>query len=195
MSHPNHTRFPLLAGPALALALLGLSACKGEDITRTFGLVRDAPDEFQVTTRAPLSMPPDFTLRAPRPGAERPQEESARRGAEATLAPQSALRSDGGAVTPGQSALVAAAGPAVSDEVRAKINSESVNDSTNRSITDRLMFWRTAEPAGTVVDPTREAQRLRQNSALGQDVQQGDTPIIQRKSSGGDLGGLLDRIF
>ena len=45
----------------------GLAACSGDELTRTFGLTRDAPDEFQVTTRAPLSMPPDFTLRPPRP--------------------------------------------------------------------------------------------------------------------------------
>ena len=61
---------------ALALPLLSallLSGCGGDDISRSFGLQRDAPDEFQVSTRAPLSMPPDFTLRAPRPGAARPQ--------------------------------------------------------------------------------------------------------------------------
>ncbi len=191
MLHHYSTRFTVLAG----LALCGLSACKGEDITRTFGLVRDAPDEFQVTTRAPLSMPPDFTLRAPQPGADRPQEESARNAAQATLAPQTALRSDGGAVTPGQAALLAAAGPPVSADVRARVNSESGSDGVNRSITDRLMFWKTAEPSGIVLDPTREAQRLRQNAALGQSLTQGDTPIIQRKTNGGALGGLLDNIF
>lgn len=190
MSNSHRIKFSLIAG----LAVLGLSACKGEDITRTFGLVRDAPDEFQVTTRAPLSMPPDFTLRAPRPGADRPQEESARDAAEATLAPQAALRSGGGDMTAGQSALVASAGPAVPNDIRRRINTESTS-ATNRSITDRLMFWKTAEPPGTVIDPTREAQRLRQNAALGQSLQQGDTPIIQRKTNGGALGGLLDNIF
>ena len=48
---------PALA--ALALAAL-LPAC-GDSTARTLGLVRDAPDEFQVTTRAPLSLPPDMT--------------------------------------------------------------------------------------------------------------------------------------
>ena len=67
--------------------LVLLPGCSGTDITRTFGLVRDAPDEFTVTTRAPLSMPPDSTLRAPRPGATRPQELISRNAAEATLAP------------------------------------------------------------------------------------------------------------
>ena len=78
---------PLL--PLLGALLLG--GCGGEDVSRTFGLQRDAPDEFQVTTRAPLSMPPDFSLRAPRPGAARPQEQTARGAAEAALVPQAAL--------------------------------------------------------------------------------------------------------
>ena len=70
----------------LTCAALGLSACGGdENLSRTFGLVRDAPDEFRVTTRAPLSMPPEFTLRPPRPGAARPQELSERQQAEQAL--------------------------------------------------------------------------------------------------------------
>lgn len=70
-------RIPFLL-PALApLLALGLSACSGDDLSRSFGLTRDTPDEFTVTTRAPLSMPPDYALRPPRPGAARPQEQTA----------------------------------------------------------------------------------------------------------------------
>ena len=43
----------------LALSLPLLAAC-GADTARTFGFTRDAPDEFTVTTRAPLSMPPSL---------------------------------------------------------------------------------------------------------------------------------------
>src|ERR1700759_3338402 len=68
-------------------AVLLLAGCGGNDLSRTFGLTRDAPDEFTVTTRAPLSMPPDFSIRPPQPGAARPQELSARNAAEAALAP------------------------------------------------------------------------------------------------------------
>jgi Protein of unknown function (DUF3035) len=34
------------------------------------------PDEFAVESRAPLTIPPEFNLRPPEPGAPRPQEES-----------------------------------------------------------------------------------------------------------------------
>lgn len=35
---------------------------------------RNAPDEFAVARRAPLTIPPDFALVPPKPGAPRPQE-------------------------------------------------------------------------------------------------------------------------
>jgi hypothetical protein len=43
----------------LVFAATLLAGC-GQDTARTLGLTRDAPDEFQVTTRAPLSMPPSL---------------------------------------------------------------------------------------------------------------------------------------
>ena len=36
------------------------------------------PDEFAVESRAPLTVPPDFDLRPPEPGAPRPQEKTAK---------------------------------------------------------------------------------------------------------------------
>ena len=175
-----NTRF-LLALPCL----LALGACSGDELTRTFGLSRDAPDEFQVTTRAPLSMPPDLTLRPPRPGATRPQELTQQQQAEAALVPEAALNPVGrGANSPGQQALVSAAGRSAPADIRARVDSEAALDTPSRSFTDRLMFWQASPPPGTQVDPTREAARLRQNAALGQSSASGDTPIIQRKRQG-----------
>lgn len=174
---------------AAIACLAGLAAC-GEDVSRTIGLTRDAPDEFTVTTRAPLSMPPDFTLRPPRPGASRPQELSERQQAEATLAPATALGGQTVSMSPGQQALVAAAGPAAPRDIRTKVDEDAQLDQPGRSFTDRLMFWKDTPPGGTSVDPARESQRLRQNAALGQSVETGDTPIIQRRRQG-----ILDSIF
>ena len=86
--------------------------------------------------------------------------------------------------TAGQQALVAAAGRPAPADIRARVDSEAALDSPSRSFTDRLMFWQAAPPPGTPVDPTRESQRLRQNAALGQPTDTGDTPIIQRKRQG-----------
>jgi hypothetical protein len=52
-----------------------LSGCSG--FKRDLGIERTAPDEFAVESRAPLTIPPDFDLRPPQPGAPRPQEVSA----------------------------------------------------------------------------------------------------------------------
>ncbi len=189
MFPPRRCRRLMLGAAPLVVTLaatLPLAAC-GDDMSRTFGLTRDAPDEFQVTTRAPLSMPPTYALRPPRPGASRPQESSAPEGAEAALVPQAALAGPG-ATSPGQDALVQAAGRPAPADIRRRVEADAALDTTGRSLTDRLLFWRSQPTPGVQVDPQREAQRLRENAALGQSAQQGDTPIIQQKRSGGFLG-------
>jgi hypothetical protein len=182
---------PVLSTAALAGAVasvLALGGCSGDDMSRNFGLVRDAPDEFTVSTRAPLSMPPDYTLRVPRPGASRPQEQTPRSAAEAALAPQAALASNSTPETPGQLALLSAAGAPAPADIREKIDQDAAVERADRGFVDRLMFWRSSGPlSGQVVDATRESQRLRENAALGQPAAQGDTPIIQRSSRSGLL--------
>ena len=175
----------------IVLAVL-LSGCGTEDLSRTFGITRDVPDEFVVTTRAPLSMPPNFQLRPPRPGAPRPQEQTASQSAESALSPRTVLGVPEGPDSQGQSALIAAAGGPAPANTRQKVEQEAALDAPNPGLTEKLMFWRKSAPPGVVVDPVREAQRLRQNAALGRSVEAGDTPIIQRKStSSGLLDGLL----
>ena len=174
---------------AALVGALGLTACSGDELTRTFGLSRDAPDEFQVTTRAPLSMPPDFSLRPPQPGASRPQELTARQQAEAALVPDSVNTvPQRGPLTAGEQSLLAASGRPAPANIRADIGREAALDRPNRTVVDRLMFWKSAPPPGTSVDPVRESQRLRQNAALGQSAESGDTPIIQRRRAGSFLG-------
>jgi hypothetical protein len=172
---PNAGRWMALA------AVLALPACTGDELTRNFGLTRDAPDEFTVTTRAPLSMPPDYQLRPPRPGASRPQEQSERQQAEATLAPESILAGPAPSTSPGQQALLTATGPRAPSDIRNKVDEEGQLDAPGPSFTDTLMFWRSPPVPGTAVDPARESQRLRQNAALGQSPEAGNTPIIQPK--------------
>jgi hypothetical protein len=164
-----------------SLALLLLGGC-GEDMSRTFGLQRESPDEFQVTTRAPLSMPPSYALAAPRPGASRPQEQTTRDAAEAVLVPQAAIAAaDSAPMSPATAHIVQAAGPAAPADIRTKVEQESSMERAPRNLADRLMFWRSPPPAGIPVDPQREQQRLRENAALGQSVEVGNTPIIQPK--------------
>jgi hypothetical protein len=180
------TLLSLRAG--LGVALLSLGACSG-DLERTFGLTREAPDEFTVTTRAPLSMPPDYTLSPPRPGASRPQELSAQQAAEAALVPEAALSNNAGPESPGQQALVAQAGPPAPGDIRQRVAAEQNLDTPRQGLTARLLFWRATPVPGAALDPAAESQRLRENAALGQPPTVGQTPIIRdKKQSSGWLG-------
>jgi hypothetical protein len=177
----------------VAVAVAGLLSACGPSTQRTLGFTRDAPDEFAVTTRAPLSVPPALgNLPPPRPGAPRPQELSARQQAEAVLAPSGVLAGQQ-RITPstGESALVASAGGAAPGDIRRRVDEEALRlEQPDRGFVDRLMFWRDPPPPGVAVDPQREAQRLRENAALGRAADEGTTPIIQPRRRG-----LLDGIF
>ncbi|WOK35803.1 DUF3035 domain-containing protein [Sphingomonas sp. C3-2] len=54
---------------SLGLAAITLSACASGGLEN-----RSRPDEFAVSRKAPLVIPPDFALVPPKPGAPRPQE-------------------------------------------------------------------------------------------------------------------------
>jgi hypothetical protein len=74
----HHTRGTRRAVFALSLlGATGVSLLPGcADMKKAIGLEKSTPDEFAVESRAPLTMPPDFQLRPPQPGATRPQEKS-----------------------------------------------------------------------------------------------------------------------
>lgn len=52
---------------AISAALAGCSG--GDNVREVLGINRSAPDEFAVVSRPPLSVPPDFRLVTPKPGA------------------------------------------------------------------------------------------------------------------------------
>ena len=193
LARPQLAR-PQLARHALLLAAVGLLAACGQDTSRSFGFTRDAPDEFATARRVPLSLPPDYALRPPTPGAPRPQETSARDGAEATLLGVTSAATGAGAQSRGEEALLSQAGPAPttpSEALRRRVDEESRRlDMPPRTLADRLIFWQPAPAPGTPVDPTAEARRLRENAALGRDVTSGNTPIIERRRKG-----LLEGLF
>lgn len=180
-----------LIAPATIVVLL--CGCSASSLSRTFGLTRDSPDEFTVVTRAPLSMPPDFNLRPPEPGAPRPQEQSDRSLAESALVPESALGGTPAGMTAGQAALVRDAGGAAPADIRQRVDQEARLNASDDGFIDRLLYWRKPDSQHAVVDPSLEAKRLRDNAALGQSPENGDTPIIREKKSGWfqDLFGWL----
>jgi hypothetical protein len=180
----NIFKIALLGGLAL-----GVSGC--ESTRETFGLNKQSPDEFAVVSRAPLSLPPDFTLRVPDPGAPRPQTGSTTDQARRILVGEdpNVVKRDitEGTRSRGQVALLSASGAQYADpEIRNTVDREtSIFISESEGVVDDLLFWQEKPEFGTVVDPAAEAKRIRDQQALGDNVAGGaETPVIERKQKG-----------
>lgn len=167
---------------ATLLAPVVLSACT--DVKRSLGYEKQAPDEFQVVQRAPLAMPPEFSLRPPQPGAVRPQEGVTRDQARQILVggrTATPISTEGR--TAGDISLMKRVGAdSIQPEIRVLVNKESqALAEADKSFQDRIMFWRKTEPPGAAVDASKETQRLRENQALGKSLSDGETPQVQRR--------------
>ena len=75
---------------ALGAVLLALTACGGT-VQESLGLGKRSPDEFQVVRRAPLILPPDYSLRPPEPGSPGPAAQDTASQAEQILTGQPRL--------------------------------------------------------------------------------------------------------
>ncbi len=184
----------------LMVAALTLAAC-GDSTKRVLGLQRTTPDEFAVAPRAPLSQPPDFRLRPPRPGAEDLTTVSSREQARQAVfrgddderaargktgpATQSAPRDEVARSTTGESAFLSRAGALETDPlIRSQIDRESsVLVEENKNFIRELLGLK-QEPVDEEVDAPSEARRLRENQALGVPPTEGETPTITRTSNG-----------
>lgn len=169
--------------PLAALAALALGAC-GE--TRgLLGLERKAPDEYQVLRHAPLSMPPNFSLRPPAEGAERPQEDRADDGARQALL-GGGSNTDQASGSAGEAALLGAAGTGAADpEIRNTLDRDNaVLGRDDDGLVDSLMFWREEEKPGTVIDAEQEARRLRKGDGDSGNGNDGRGAAIERVSGG-----------
>jgi hypothetical protein len=180
---------------ALAVGIgVGLSAC--DSAKQALGMGKNPPDEFQVVTHAPLSMPPDFNLVPPKPGAPRPQENSAQQLAQTALLSNATAGSLGAPAetsgSPGEQALLQNAGATgIDPNIRQEVDAEAATDrEASQKLVDQLLFWRKPDLPGTVVDPQAEQQRLQQNAALGKPPTSGETPVIKRREKA-----LLEGLF
>jgi len=152
---------------AAALATAGCSS----GVRQSIGLAKVVPDEFVTVSTAPLTVPPEYGLRPPSPGEPRPQE----------LAPESAARQillgqrQAVTRTPGEQALVVAAGADRADPLARYVVDDEFGDLAHKEegFANRLLFWRRnapetqtattlAGPDGAItVDAGSEAARLR----------------------------------
>ena len=170
-------RFRLSAIPlfaSLALTALAVSGCSTwTDVKRGLGMEKVVPDEFDVQTSAPLAIPPDYTLRPPKPGAAPTQQLSPTAQAQATIFRAGDNKLDtlppDKSRSAGENALLTDAGAAhAPKDIRQLLKSDEQTALNSDTLTERLLFWRSASPnPNQVLDPSAEAERLRQFGANG----------------------------
>jgi DUF3035 family protein len=183
----------------IALVTMALGGCSAFE--NLGGGKKVSPDEFKIVSHSPLTMPPNAELRPPRPGEPRPQEVTPADQAKEALSPTLAGRVQDRVAgkqpaTPGnasEQALVAKASSGaggVDPNIRAVVNKDTKTIADNdKSFIDSLIFWQDKAPSGTIIDPTKEQQRIRDAQASGQ-PSSAPTPTIERRKRG-----LLEGIF
>ncbi len=122
------------------LLILLLAGCGDDSMTRNFSLSRDAAPENMAATRMPLSMPPGLAMRPARPGALVPTQSDSQ-------------GTDQSAGSAGQDALVEAAGPASSSDIREVINENAGLVYPDPSFVDRLLSWTPPDGYTPVIGP------------------------------------------
>lgn len=170
----------------IAAASAATTGCGG--IARAAGANKVSPDEFRVVTQAPLTLPPDYSLRPPRPGEPRPQENTGD-DARATLFGQDTAAT----ATGGERQLVSEAGATSTDpNIRDTIDFESQGVvHRNQGFVDRLLSFNGsgAPPANATVDPAAEQARIAEEEATRRATGGAAVTIEGRQSGGFKLPG------
>lgn len=183
----------LLAATLVALSALPLAAC--QNVKQELGVGRNSPDEFMVVKRAPLTLPPDYSLRAPGSGeAVRTQTTETARNAvfgNAAAAEQSAAGSDSS-----DAAFLDKIGAnKAQTDIRNVIDEENGYIALqNKTVGEKLIFWKNEAnddervPA-SIINSKAEAERLKKNKEENKPVNDGDVPVIEKKQS------TIDKLF
>lgn len=207
----RHRHFILL--PCLAV----LSACGGETVKDTLGLNREAPDEFRVVSRPPLSVPPQFNLRPPAGPGEAVTTQAADKQAEALLLGTSG-RADGNLFTLQPGTAETAVQPVAAEPLnKSKRDTPETNfleragatgaDPSIRQALEQDRTTATQPPEeeedwwdvlstmppkkDPMVDAKKEAERIRQNKDGDKPITEGETPEVKGRDTG-ILGRILD---
>ena len=145
----------------LSLCVVALTGC--ESFRKAAGLEKRSPDEFAVTTKAPLVIPPDFNLRPPMPGAPPSNTRDPATNAETALFanrdPQMVANGLPGTFTPGERLFLANAKVQNSDPaIRARLNADqrAAVQNADRSFTDRILNTRPTPDTGRPVNADAE---------------------------------------
>ena len=130
--------FVLRTGLGCLMVASAASGCAGA--SKALGGGKSPPDEFAIATKAPLVVPPDYSLRPPKPGESRPQELSSSDRA------RQVLLGDANAAPPtqGEQLFLQKANALISDpNIRSILNAENGGRADKeRNFANQLIFWK-----------------------------------------------------
>lgn len=174
---------PIILATTASAFLVGCTST-----SKALGLRKDTPNEFNILTKAPLVIPPEYNLRPPRIGESSSEDNYSQRAA------REALIGDIDAAEPseGEALLMRQANVGRADpEIRLKIDGQNSVERKTQGFASRILFWqdgRLVNDKGEIVplDSEGEAQRLESvNAATG-----GGQVEISKRPGGPKLPGL-----
>ncbi|MDA0260628.1 MAG: DUF3035 domain-containing protein, partial [Proteobacteria bacterium] len=157
------------------------------------------PDQFTVIRKPPLVIPPNFSLRPPVTAGLEPEKTATVAKARAALLGQSPGVATAASAVPeapkntlGEQALLTLAGAErATPGIRQVILRETtLLEEKDQSFTERLIFWQKKELPSVVINPKKEAERLRNAAAKGEPPTSGETAMIKRRKRA-----ILEGIF
>jgi len=167
------------------LTALALAGCS--DLRENLGLGRSSPDAFAVVDRPPLSIPPDFSLRPPKPGEPRPQQvDMTERANDVLFNGKSAITQDSGDMSESEKALLEATGATKAEsDIRQIVDREASEKVVgSEHLVEELLWWKNDVKPGVTVDALAESARIKEAKDKGEPLNQSATPIIERDKSG-----------
>ncbi len=168
------------------VCVIGISISGCASASKRLGLKSTAPNEFNIITKAPLIVPPEYNLRPPRTG------ESSSENNYSQEAARQALIGDVDDADPSQGELVLlakAGAPRANQEIRVEIDGDNSVERKTESFSNRVLFWENGKAykgAGIPLDAEEEARRLKAiDAATG-----GGQVRITRRPGSAKLPGL-----
>lgn len=153
----------------LVISLCFLAGCNSAK--ESLGLNRQAPDEFAVVKRAPLEMPPNYSLRPPKPGAPRPQEMQTAEQARKTVLGTTTSEAAGESSLSGSEQLFIqkAGADKAAPDIRRLVDVEAENyEDENQPVVDKILGRESKTGVYDVLDPKAEADRLKGDNRIQQ---------------------------
>lgn len=175
---------------AVLVAVLSLAAC--QSVKEELGVGRHSPDEFTVVKRAPLTLPPDYSLRVPSTGAAPPAAIASNQAKTIVLGQ---VEADATAGTAEEQMLRKMGAQNARSDIRDVISEENGFIALdNQKAINKLMFWSDKEPGDeslpvSKIDSKKEAERLKKAQESGAPINSGEVPTIEPKKS------TIDKLF